>query len=418
MAAKRVKRALLIAYHYPPAKGSSGIQRTLSFSRYLRENGWEPMILSTHRRAYPATSNNQLVDIPENMELKRVFALDTARHLSFRGKYLSLLAYPDRWVTWWIGSIVPALRMIRRHRPNVIFSTYPIATAHLIGLTLHRITGIPWIADFRDSMTEAHYPADKYRRRVFRWIEGHAVSRAAACVFTAPGAVTMYADRYPHIDRSKFHCILNGYDEDKFSAAETLNSPPRIKAKKRVLLHSGILYPSERDPSDFFAAVRQLIDENIVEISDFEIRLRASGHDDDLQRQIDEFEIADHVRLLPALGYSDALTEMTQADGLLIFQASNCNHQIPAKLYEYLRAGRPILALTDPKGDTAKLLLDAGISSVVRLDSQPEIVDALKKFLHLINSNTVPAVSDTIIANYSRRNQTKELAQLFDAVSK
>jgi len=409
-----MKRALLIAYHYPPAKGSSGIQRTLSFSRYLRENGWEPMVLSTHRRAYPATSNDQLADIPESIELKRAFALDTARHLSFRGKYLSLLAYPDRWITWWIGSIVPALRMIRRHRPNVIFSTYPIATAHLIGLTLHRITGVPWVADFRDSMTEEHYPADKYRRRVCQWIERHAVSRAAVSVFTAPSAITMYADRYPHIEKSRFHCILNGYDEEKFSAVENTSLPLPVNEGKRVLLHSGILYPSERDPTDFFAALKQLKDENRGELRNFEIRLRATGHDE----QIDEFEIADFVRLLPALGYSDALTEMMQADGLLLFQASNCNHQIPAKLYEYLRAGRPILALTDPIGDTAGLLFGAGIFSVVRLDSQPEIVDAMRNFLHQINSNTIPKVPDTVVAKYSRRNQTKELAKLFDTLSK
>ncbi len=418
MATEGVKRALLIAYHYPPAKGSSGIQRTLSFSRYLRENAWEPIVLSAHHRAYPETSNDQLSDIPENVELKRAFALDTARHLSFRGKYVSLLAYPDRWIAWWFGSIIPALRLIRRYRPSVIWSTYPIATAHLIGLTIHRITGIPWVADFRDSMTEEHYPPDRSRRRVCQWIERRVVSRAAMSVFTAPSAVTMYVDRYPHIDRSRFRCILNGYDEEKFSVAENPASPAGAEKGKRVLLHSGILYPSERDPTEFFGAIKQLKDENRGDLRDFEIRLRATGHDDYLQRKIDDFDIADSVKLLPTLGYSDALKEMMQADGLLLFQASDCNHQIPAKLYEYLRAGRPILALTDPTGDTAKLLFDAGISSVVRLDSQSEIVDAMRNFLNQIKSNTIPRVSDTVVSRYSRRNQTKELAKLFDTLTK
>lgn len=412
-----MKRALLIAYHYPPAKGSSGIQRTLSFSKYLRENGWEPIILSAHQRAYPDISHDQLTDIPEDVRLKRTFALDTARHLSLRGKYASFMAFPDRWITWWIGSIVPGFRLIRRYRPDVIFSTFPIATAHLIGLTLHRLTGTPWVADFRDSMTEEDYPPEKNRRRVCRWIEKHTVSRAALSVFTAPSAVTMYADRYPHIDRSRFHCILNGYDEEKFAAVNSQAAATGNPESKRVLLHSGILYPSERDPTDFFAALKQLKDENPEIMSDFEIRLRATGYDESLQRQIDEFDIADLVKLLPAMGYSDALAEMMQADGLLLFQASNCNHQIPAKLYEYLRAGRPILALTDPSGDTARVLLDSGVSSIVRLDSQPEIVVALREFLHQIKSNAIPAVPDTVVARYSRRHQTGELARLFDTLS-
>jgi len=374
--------------------------------------------MSIRRQAYPESSDDQLADIPEYVEVKRTFALDTARHLSFRGRYPAVLAYPDRWITWWFGSIVPALQIIRRHRPSIIWSTYPIATAHLIGLTLHRITGIPWVADFRDSMTEENYPPDTNRRRVYRWIERHTVSRAAYSVFTAPGTAAMYADRYPNIDRSRFLCILNGFDEDTFGAAENINSPAPVNEGKRVLLHSGILYPSERDPTEFFAAIKQLIDEDCRDLAEFEIRLRASGYDETLWRQIKEFEIAEYVKLLPALGYSHALREMMQADGLLLFQASNCNHQIPAKLYEYLRTGRPILALTDPKGDTANLLFGVGISSVARLDSRSEIVDALKKFLQLINSNSAPTVSDITIANYSRRNQTKELAKLFDTISK
>ena len=374
--------------------------------------------MSIRRQAYPECSDDQLADIPAHVEVIRTFAFDTARHLSFRGRYWSLLAYPDRWITWWFGSIVPALQVVRRHRPSIIWSTYPIATAHLIGLTLHRITGIPWVADFRDSMTEENYPTDRKRRCVYRWIEQHAVSRAAFSVFTAPSAAAMYAERYPNIDRSRFLCILNGYDEEMFEVAQKISWPVPIEKGKRVLLHSGILYPSERDPTHFFAAVKQLIDENCADLTEFEIHLRATGHDKTMRRLIEEFDIAECVKLLPALDYSNALREMMQADGLLLFQASNCNHQIPAKLYEYLRSGRPVLALTDPKGDTANLLFSVGNSSVVRLDSQPEIVDALKKFLHQIKSNTALRVSDNIIANYSRRNQTKELAKLFDTISR
>lgn len=137
-----VKRVLMIAYHYPPLRGSSGIQRTLKFSRYLSEHDWRPVVLSAHPRAYASTSNDQLAEIPKEVPVHRAFALDTSRHLAIKGRYLGALALPDRWVSWWFGAVVSGLRLIRRYRPEIIWSTYPIATAHLIALCLHRITGI------------------------------------------------------------------------------------------------------------------------------------------------------------------------------------------------------------------------------------------------------------------------------------
>ena len=76
------RRVLLIAYHYPPVKISSGIQRTLKFSAYLRENGWEPMVLTISPRAYEQTSDDQIAEIPEGMVVERAFGLDTSRHLA------------------------------------------------------------------------------------------------------------------------------------------------------------------------------------------------------------------------------------------------------------------------------------------------------------------------------------------------
>lgn len=162
-----VKRVLMIAYHYPPVRGSSGVQRTLKFSRYLADYGWEPIVLTAHPRAYSGIGNDQLHEVPEHITVKRAFALDTARQLSFRGAYPGFLALPDRWVSWWLGAVPAGLNLIRKYKPTVILSTYPIATAHLIGLTLARLTGLPWIADFRDSMTEEAHPTDPNVRRIF-----------------------------------------------------------------------------------------------------------------------------------------------------------------------------------------------------------------------------------------------------------
>ncbi|HJR70339.1 MAG TPA: glycosyltransferase, partial [Gammaproteobacteria bacterium] len=144
----------MIAFHFPPASISSGIQRTLKFSTYLPEFGWKPNVLTVHPRAYESTGSDQMGDIPQDLVVRRAFSLNAARHMTLAGRYPLFLALPDRWSSWWLGGIVSGLKMIREQRPDVLWSTYPIATAHLIALTLHRLTSIPWVADCRDSMTE------------------------------------------------------------------------------------------------------------------------------------------------------------------------------------------------------------------------------------------------------------------------
>ena len=179
-----VKRVLMIAFHFPPMRGSSGIQRTLKFARYLPQFGWQPAVLSAHPRAYANTGQDQMSEIASDMPVHRAFALDTSRHLAFKGKYLSGMALPDRWSTWWLGAVPRGLKMIRHLRPDVIWSTYPIATAHLIAYTLHRLTGIPWIADFRDPMTDEDYPPNPVVSKTYHWIERKTLSHCALAVFS------------------------------------------------------------------------------------------------------------------------------------------------------------------------------------------------------------------------------------------
>ena len=100
-----MRKVLMIAFHYPPYQGGSGIHRSLKFSRYLRGYGWHPIVLSAHPRAYPKIGDHQLREIPLDVIVERAFALDTAKHLSFRGRYLRLLALPDQWVSWWAGAV-------------------------------------------------------------------------------------------------------------------------------------------------------------------------------------------------------------------------------------------------------------------------------------------------------------------------
>jgi glycosyltransferase involved in cell wall biosynthesis len=411
------KRVLSIAYHFPPIRVSSGIQRTLKFATYLRDHGWESSILTVHPRVYDATSPDQLGEIPDGMTVRRAFALDTAKHLSILGRYPRWLALPDRYCSWVVGGVWEGLQLIRRQKPDVIWSTFPIATAHLIGGLLHRLTGLPWIADFRDSMTEEDYPWDPSARRAYRRIEEYAVKHAAHCVFTTQGTRAMYTKRYPSLGPERCAVIPNGFDEENFADAEASSAQYAKTDGVLRLLHAGILYPIERDPSKFFQAIRRLKAAGTVSANNFKVMLRATGHDAFYRTQLAEQGIDDIVELHPGVPYRDALAEMLVVDGLLIFQASNCNHQVPAKLYEYFRAGRPILALTDPVGDTAAELRGAGSGVIVPLDNADAITDELARFLARIRAGTQQATSRAQAMRYSRAGGAADLAHLLDTAS-
>lgn len=409
-----VKRVLMVAFHFPPQRGSSGIQRTLRFTQYLPGSGWAPLVLTAHPRAHEATGQDQMSEIAPATVVRRAFALDTARHLAWRGKYLGWMALPDRWVSWVLGAVPAGLGMIRRYRPQVIWSTYPIASAHLVGLALRRLTGLPWVADLRDPMLDDSHPSGRLKRAVAGWIEAQTLRHCSRAVCTTPGAVRAYRERYPELPPGRLCLIENGYDEQAFTAVEKRARP--ASGGPLTLLHSGIVYPSERDPRPLFAALAALRARGRLARTNFRLVLRAAVHEAWLAQLAREHGIEDIVEIAPPLPYGAALAEMLDAGALLVLQAANCNAQVPAKLYEYLRARRPILALTDAAGDTARLLRQAGIDTIGPLDDAEGIVAALERFLDLVASGQAPLAPESVVQAQERRARTLQLAALLDAV--
>lgn len=408
-----MKKLLLIAYHFPPQSESSGYLRALKFCRYLPDFGWQPTVLTVHPRAYERVNSSQRFEIPSSLVVHRSFALDTRRHLSLKGRYLRSTAIPDRWSTWAPAAIASGFRLVRRQNHDLIMSTFPIATAVLIAWALHRLTGKPWIADLRDSMTEPDYPRDRQTWQAYRWLERKAAHEAARLVFTAPSAVRMYADRYPGA-AERCSLIFNGYDEEDF-AQIAASSPPSPPTRIR-LVHMGLLYPIERDPRAFFRAISQLLRKREIDSGRLRIELRSSGYETQYQAMLKEEGIESVVHLLPPLPYQEALRDMAAADGLLLFQAACCNHQIPAKLFEYLRLRKPILALTSPEGDTARILQDVGAGSIADLADASAIERTLPDFLRALESGVHSLPDPTAVSNYSRRGQAAALADLLNSV--
>lgn len=409
-----MKKVLLVAFHFPPYLGSSGLLRAVKFCAHLPHYGWEPVVLTARKSAYEFLGNSRSPQVPPDLHVIRAFALDTQRHLAFRGRYPRWLALPDRWASWCLGAVPAGWRAIRKHNIDAILTTYPIATSILIGWILHRLSGKPWLVDLRDSMTEDGYPRDPRTRRVYRWLEEQAVRHSSRLLFTAPSAVRMYLQRYPWLPPEKCLLIPNGFDEEDF--ADLMPSAPRENRAIR-LLHAGLLYPKERDPGPFFRTLARLLREARVDPRRHRVELRASGYEALYQRMIRTLGIEEFVHLLPPLPYREALQEGVNADGLLLFQAACCDHQIPAKAYEYLRLRKPILALTSETGDTAALLREAGGATLVDLADEDAIYRVLPLFLEQLQNGSHPLPDPAKVASYGRKQQAQRLAYCLSEVA-
>jgi glycosyltransferase involved in cell wall biosynthesis len=306
--------------------------------------------------------------------------------------------------------------MIRRWHPEILWSTAPIATAHWIGLTLHRLTGLPWVADIRDLLTEPNEPAHPLAWRTTRWIERRTLLGSSRTVVVSPGQKNEYLNQFPNLQPSHLRVVPNGYDEEAFADAERTLAPARDQ-NRLLLIHGGVLYPDGRNPEAFFQALARLIGDGRIGSEELEVRLRASGSEDLYEPRIRKLGLESIVRLLPGLDYREGLAEMMSADGLLLFQGAGTGTAIPAKLYEYFRAQRPILALTEPGGATAAELEKAGFDRMAPLEDPDLILSVMESWIQDLRHGKGHTLSLQEAQGYSRQEGTAQLARIFEEIS-
>jgi hypothetical protein len=165
-----------------------------------------------------------------------------------------------------------------------------------------------------------------------------------------------------------------------------------------------------------FAVLRELRDRGVLAPDRFELRLRASGHDEYFRDLAHRNGVSDLVRVVPHIGYRPALAEMMSVDALLLLQGAPSNPAVPAKLYEYLRARRPIVSLVHPKGETARVLREAGLPYVAAPDDMTAVRALFTRWLSERFDNRSCVVLSDIVARYSRRVQAQVLANLLDRI--
>ncbi|HEB85772.1 MAG TPA: hypothetical protein ENI68_01975 [Gammaproteobacteria bacterium] len=237
---------------------------------------------------------------------------------------------------------------------------------------------------------------------------------ADAIIVTTPGAMEMYRERYRGIG-DRLHWIANGFDEEVIRIVER-EMQPRSKGKEIVLVHSGLLSPVDRNPTLFFDAVSKLKQLGEVSRANLRIVLRASGNEKMYLEQVKTKGISDLIFLRDPVSYTQALGEMIECDGLLLFQGSSCNHAVPAKIYEYFRCRKPILAITDPTGNTADLLRTVDIGIVGNCNSGQEIENALRVFLRSIKNGAFSPLDEAVLQRFSRKSQAQQLAEILNGI--
>lgn len=405
----------MVAFHFPPVAMGSGHLRTLGFVRHLPDLGWEPTVLSVNTSALPRVDVKNIDLIPDNCRVHRALALDVRRHLSIRGKYPGFLAQPDGWATWWPAAVWQGLRLIRRHKISAIWSTYPIMTAHCVAHTLARLTGLPWIADFRDPVASSVEAGNPFSVASQQRCEQRVLARANRVVFTTPGAMHRYAEHYPQaFAEGRMAVVTNGYDETAFSGLPAMiDRQPRRPLR---LVHSGILYPDGRNPLPFFTALANLKAAGTLAEDEVSIVLRASGSEVTYAEAVRRLGLDGMITLAHPVSNREALLEQAEADALLLFQGSKFDHQIPAKVYEYLRIGRPIFALVGMGGDTEALLRETGGAELVGLDDIGAIEHGFAEFIRALHARHAPAADAGVVQRYSRRQGAVVLAGLLDKI--
>lgn len=399
--------SLVISYHFPPILNSSGLLRILSFVRALTEHGTDTTVLSCDIKAYQQTHSQQSTLLPANITLVRCFARHTAQSFSWRGKYLDLLALPDALQSWIVPAIWRGWRLIKQNNINSILSTYPLASAHIVGYALCRLTGVHWVADLRDPMLQPDYPSGRLRRWLFGAIERRIFKYARWITVTTDSTAQLYQQRFAQY-ADKVITVPNGYDEtlEQLAAVDKASSGPV------TLLHSGMLNKDDRDPTALLDAVQQLHEAGKLTAANFKLVFRASDQTAMLQQLVQQRQLQALVDIAAALPYQEAIKEMQQASALLLLQGPSCNMQIPVKLYEYLFCRRPLLALCHPDGEVARLCQQLQVGICVAIEDSVAISGAIEQLLHQLAHNSARILTPNQLPQLSRRQHAMRLAEL------
>ena len=405
------RRALVIAYYFPPL-GGAGVQRTLKFVKYLPEFGWRATVVSTRSRAY-GTADASLVDeIPAGTKVVRAPAVPAARWLAIALGKLGLprlrawAVWPDGGLGWMPSAFLAGWREIRRERPDVIYSTSAPYGGHLAALALHRLSGVPWVADFRDEWASNPHLVRQPRPLTYLSRRGErAITREADRIVVAADYFDL--EGAPASDARRV-TITNGVDPA--DVPDGGGSPPEDRFR---LTFVGTLY-GPIDAAPVMEALARLVADGSIDPHAFELRVVGNVW-------IEGFAPPDGIPL-SATGYVSherAIDEMRRSTALLL-HVPEASLAPSGKIFEYLAVERPVLCVTHPDNLAARLVQRWDAGTVAPPHDREAVAGALRSMYERWSAGRLDPPSGTrrrVLAEYSRRELTRRLAEVLDSAT-
>ncbi len=432
-----MKKALVISYYWPPS-GGAGVQRWLKFVKYLRGFNWEPVLFCPANPEYPETDNSLFSDVPANLEVIKLPIWEpysaykkllgqkkedkiSAAFLSEKKKNKTLegisvwirgnLFIPDARKFW----IKPAAKYLRNyletHPADVIISTGPPHTTHLIAMSVAASTGIPWLADFRDPWTNIDFYRDLrlsgWADRRHHKLEREVLQKAdAVCVIS-----NSMAEDFNRICPRAYNVITNGFDH-----GDTGNLNQATADTKFSLAHIGTL-AGNRNPVTIWKALQNLLADYPALANDLEIKL-VGKVDHTVISSLNESGLGSFVRKIDYMPHDQVVMcqQQSQVLMLIINNTPNSKMILTGKFFEYLAARRPILCLGPADGDAAAILNETQAGLLAGFDDVETMQKHILQYYNLFRQGNL-VVDSRNIEKYSRKKLTGELAKLLDKLT-
>jgi glycosyltransferase involved in cell wall biosynthesis len=389
-----LKKVLLLTYHFPPSS-ASGSFRLLGFARHLPAAGWQPIVVAPPQLPWEPSDPQLARQVPED-----VVSLPVP-YPAGAPKVLRALA-PN--AVWLPRAWRACRRAMTEHRPDAILTSGPPHWIHVLGLHLRNSYGVPWIADFRDPwVTQGAATRRSWRTRWHLFWERKVMHVADAILANAPNATRLLQSTYP-ASAEKIVTLTNGFDPiAAVPDAAAASGPIR-------LVHAGELYHG-RDPLPLLTALAGWNGQVAAHARKAQLAVIGRSYlPVDLAEEIRRRGLDTDVTMTGQLPYQEALAEMSRAGILVLFDTPGRKIGVPAKLYEYFGAGRPILALAEPDGDVAEVLRDSGV--VHRIASPRDAAAIQQALAELVHESSAPPqhAAAARLERYTRANLATQLA--------
>lgn len=385
-----MKRLLVVANPFPPMT-SAGTTRVLRLLRHLPAQGWEATVLTADVGG-PATP-------PDFVRVVRTPAI-VPRQLLYGGgrssKINSWLFVPDPYVLWAAGAIAAGRRLLAAEPFDAIFSSHPRASVHVAAAGLSRLSGVPWMADYRDRRfaNDVRTYATPAHATATRWLETRVLRQAAVLSAINQFLLDDLLAHHPAL-AGRQHLLPNGYDDA--DPVEPADLGPGF-----WFVHTGRLYKREGSVEAFLEGLAKLPEDVKALFVGDAPRVAAVARRLGIEHRLRVEHSVPHAR---ALGYQRA------ADALVLVNTRR-RESTTSKIFEYLRAERPVFAITMAGGAADQLLATTG--GAVTVDHDGDIGGALSSFYDAVRSGKGPVVDATELARYDMARITAELAAVLD----